>query len=38
MKASYVVWLGVNLREELLRIWTCYKEYHGEQNVVDLQR
>ena len=26
MKASHVVWLGVNLREEPLRNWTCYKE------------
>ena len=28
MKASYVVWLGVNLREELLRIWTfCFTRF-----------
>ena len=26
MKASHVVWLGVNLREEPLRNWTCNKE------------
>ena len=25
MKASHVVWLGVNLREEPLRIWTCIR-------------
>ena len=28
MKGSYVVWLGVNLREELLRIWTfCFTRF-----------
>ena len=32
MKASQVVWLGVKLQEELLKIWTHYKEKHGEQN------
>ena len=26
MNASRVVWLGVKLREEPLKIWTCYKE------------
>ena len=32
MKASRVVWLGVNLREEPLRlIWTRYKDSMGNE-------
>ena len=38
MNASRVVWIGVKLREEPLEIWTRYKEYYGERNMVDLQR
>ena len=38
MKASRVVWLGIKLREEPLRIWTRYRELYGERNMVDLQR
>ena len=38
MNALRVVWLGVKLREEPLKIWTRYKEYYGERNMVDLQR
>ena len=36
MKSSRVVWLGVKLREEPLKIWTRYKEKYGERNMVDL--
>ena len=38
MKASRVVWLGVKVQEELLKIGTGYKEWYGERNMVDLQR
>ena len=31
MKASRVVWLGVNLREESLRIWTRYMDGMGNE-------
>ena len=30
--------LGVKLREKTLKIWTRYKQYYEERNVVDLQR
>ena len=31
MKASRVVWLGVNLREEPLGIWSRYKDSMGNE-------
>ena len=31
MKASRVVWLGVNLRAESLRIWTRYMDGMGNE-------
>ena len=38
MKASRVVWLGDELQEEPLKIYTHYKELYEERNMVDLQR
>ena len=31
MKAPYVVWLGIKLREEPLRIWTRCKDSTGNE-------
>ena len=35
MNVSRVLWLGVKLREEPLKIWTRLKEWYGEQNMVN---
>ena len=38
MNTSCFVWLGVKLQERPLKIWTYYKAYYEEQDVVDLQQ